>query len=343
MLNTPFYRTMPEISARSCGNMASVNYSPYQLFCITTQLEAYLTEMGRPQVLAYVSRPENSRMMLKVRTNLTGEDLEKAQKKLDEILSERPLFCLLFSVPIETSLPQPWLREVLPFVSIPDDVNGFVFSNALYVNLALSNDYTRFYDQLATSVRNQLGNWYRQGYIRSAENIAEKWKLETVDQNQRLFRPTWSDSRFAPQLTQFLLGRLHGEREISIAIEPSLPQMHNVSLELNRIGKNFHFVGNRLDLICEGTRCSRNTFVFLEVDGVDEAQQMASLIREAAYSVIGTVFTRSFASMADAQAQVEKDDLVSASIYKLDGQISPYVVSVLQAFNLPSPFSAEKN
>lgn len=322
MLNTPYYNTIIEIPLTSCGNMSSSNYTPYNLFCLTTQIETFLAEKERSQVINRITIEEDGKMAMKFVTYLQGEELEMAQAEMDKIVNNSPFFCVLYSARLENKYPASWVRNLLPFIEISGYYNPYVYEDRLYVNLALTNDYMKIYDSLYKNVQKQLKKRYKQGCILEAQSIVNDWSLYAIDIDESLFIPTWKDKRFAPDITYFLHTRLYGDKIIKFKLPHSLPMMHNIALYLHR---PFYFV----------SEIEKPAYLFTEVENLQEAQEIADLVEEAMYSVIGQVYTKSFSSYEKAE-KLNKENSV---IYLDYGRRKPYTLSVLQGFNLPSPFS----
>lgn len=323
MLSTPYYRTFAQISATKCSNMAEPNFDPYLLFCLITQTGTFLAERGRSQDLSCVTREENGHMSLKIQTTLSDEELVAAQDRVDEIISDRPMFCIVYSAKLEREYPQFWTREMLPFISCPPRYNPFVFEDNLYVDLSQEENFMTAYNDLLQNIRDELSERWKEGFVTYASSIALDWSLEAVDVDGNLYRPTWKDDRFASDMVEFLLSRLSGEKEIMIALKPSLPMFHNIASVLQ--GRNFYFINE------PGKTC----FIVVTVSNLSEAQNVTGLIEEAAYSVIGEVFTREFSSQQEAETLGEN---LNSVVYTNLGTLRPFVLSVLQGFNLPSPF-----
>lgn len=332
MLSTPYYNTKVDISYTKCGNMSSSNYQPYNLFCLITQLETFLAERGRPQSLSCISVEENSRMELKVKTTLSDpSEISQAQAELDDIINNRPLFSLLFSVRLNQKYPQSWLRTILPFLPLPSDFNPFIYRNNLYVNLALSDNFLVLYKVLLIQLEKTLAEWYDEGYVVNAEEIGKSWNLICLHdkdpfqleiENTSLYRPSWQDKRFAPQAVEFLLSRLRGEKEIVFTLLPSYPVLHSVALLLEE--KKIHFT------FILGEESWRKPRLITQVENLEEAVYVANLIEEASYNMVGEVEIKRFSSKEDAQ----REKGVNSVIYNTLGELEPYVLSKLKNFTI---------
>lgn len=326
MLSTPYYQTIVNISPTQCGNQSSSNFTHYQLFCLITQAETFLAERGRSQDLLCVSVEEEGRMALRLKSTLEGGDVKTAQERVNEIISERPFFCVLYSSRLESQFPQSWVREVLPYLPVPADLNPFVFEDSIYANLSLSDNFRALYDTLVVYLKRKLKEWYAWGYVTGARDIASKWNLITVDFDKSLYVPSWNDPRFAPNMAEFLRGRIRGEEGITLTLPSSLPILHNVALVLEEIKKPFSYVA-------EG---DKPAVLFTQAGDLKEAEEVTDMVEDAAYSVIGEAFVKHFDSREEAVAEGEK--IGNYVVYTNLGSLRPYVLSILQGFNLPPPF-----
>ena len=320
MLSTPYYSTKVDVSSVRCSNMSSSNYQPYNLFCIITQLEAFFAERGRWQNLSCVTVEENSRMQVKVKTTLTSpSDIDQAQEELNDIISNRPLFCVLFSSKLNDRYPQYWLREVLPYISVSEDFNPFIYRDSLYVDLALTDDFSLTYKVLLDEIYNKLNIWYSSGYITNAASISEDWDLTPIYKGE-LYAANWVDKRFAPSPVEFLYQRLSGCKKLVFEILPNLVVMHNISVEFNKYNLEFVFVF--------GEQTPYSPRLIISVDTLKEAFFVADLIDKASYAANGEAEILSYTTEEEAKENMTSD----STIYFVLGELEPYTLSTMKKF-----------
>lgn len=332
MLSTPYYATIVSVSYTKCTNQTERTFTPYTNFCLLTQIGTWLAKKGKRGEVTCVTQEEDGRMALKVKTFLTGEeDILEAQEKLNEIVSQRPSFCIIYSSLLQNAHPAFWAREMLPFVDVISPVfNPFVLDDDLYLDLSQEPDYFETYDGILRDIKRLLHERWSTGCVAFASSIAEDWSLAPLDDDNILYQATWNDNRFARDLVPFLLSRLAGSKELKIKIRPSLPMMHNVASVLSSTERSFYFVMDE-----EKKMLDPSAYLITFVKNLDEAHEVTNLVEEAAFSAIGECFTEKFASVADAEKRAQ--DLNSFVIYRNLGSPQPFVLSTLQGFNLPSP------
>ena len=154
------------------------------------------------------------------------------------------------------------------------------------------------------------------------EAIAKNWNLESIDDQGQLFQPTWTDSRFAPELINFLIGRLTGQTRISLKMAPNYPARHLISIYLNERKKEFEFF---------------NDNVVLDAENLSEAQQLASLVELGSYSAFGKVYQRQFRTKEEAEEEIENLGEMNTTIYYVLGEVKPWTVSVQVGFRDVDP------
>jgi hypothetical protein len=296
-----------------------------------TQIGTWLAKRGKRGEVTCITQEEEGKMALKVKTFLTREeDILEAQEKLNEIVSQRPNFCIIYSSLLQNAHPAFWAREMLPFVDAVSPVfNPFVLDDDLYLDLSQEPDYFETYDGILRDIKRLLHERWSTGCVTFASSIAEDWSLVPIDEDNILYQATWNDDRFARDLVPFLLSRLAGSKELRIKIRPSLPMMHNVASVLSSTEKSFYFIMDE-----EKKMLDPGAYLVTFVNNLDEAHEVTNLVEEAAFSSIGECFTEKFASVADAEKRAQ--DLNSFVIYRNLGSPQPFVLSTLQGFNLPS-------
>nr|WIL04204.1 hypothetical protein Clen_274 [Cedratvirus lena] len=332
MLSTPYYGTIVSVSSTKCSNQTERTFTPYTNFCLLTQIGTWLAKKGKDAQVTCLTIEEEGRMALKVKTYLTKqEDILEAQEKLNQIVSERPTFCIVYSSLLQTAHPAFWAREMLPFIdTVSPSFNPFVLDDDLYLDLSQKVNYFEAFDATLLDIKRLMHSRWSTGCVSFASSIAQDWSLVSLDDDNILYQATWNDDRFAKDLVSFLLSRLAGSKELRIKIRPSLPMLHNVASVLTSIEKSFYFVMDE-----EKKMLDPSAYLITFVDNLDEAHEVTNLVEEAAFSSIGECFTERFASVADAEKKAE--DLNSFVIYRNLGSPEPYILSVLQGFNLPSP------
>src|SRR5437016_5301663 len=130
MALTPYYQTTVEISPTKCVPEPDVNYTPYNLFCLTSRVRPYLTSINPDYNPRLVTEQHGNRMVWTVKVfkydlevTLPENELRQLQLKVDEITSESKTHCILFDcrsfvATDECNLPTYWVTSVLPFIPL---------------------------------------------------------------------------------------------------------------------------------------------------------------------------------------------------------------------------------
>ena len=313
LFNTPYYRTLTPIHTIGYDEEADFNYGPYNIFCMETRLYPKVYDIfGRDIMIIFQSVHEDHRMNLKIKlvriTNsysgvVPNQDLDInedqkiiIQDSIDRIVSVNPEYCLIDKEELYIAggglYPKAWYNEVLGYIDInkddreyesfgdyPKDYNPFITEDGIYLMFNPVSNYKTAYNEVVGKVLNMLEKYYREGVVYGASNIAYDWKLERMDEDEvvpKLYKPTWTDNRFAPNLSEFLKGRINGETFINIKVSNNLVARHYISLELSKDKINMVFDGN---------------YIKIPVKDLDEAQYVTSLVVSGQSKANGKVVT----------------------------------------------------
>lgn len=180
---TPYYRTIPNVSTNMCTEEADVNYTPYDLFCLTTKLSLYLIQIKRTYQPTLISTELNQRMVFTVQV-LDGDtpvELTDAERtKLQDVVNkamESPRTCPLFSIYGYSKFPKVWLSMILPYLTLPPTVNPYIEEGTIYIELDSKTDYMGTYNTLTRSLHDQIENYYKLGVITCDQTFAQQWSL----------------------------------------------------------------------------------------------------------------------------------------------------------------------
>lgn len=278
-----FYR--PIITKSSGCNPEPINnYTPYNLFCIKTQLYPHIwNTLGFDVVIKFSSVQVESNLYVSLEIT-DGNNIVKLNKEqdihigniLNNIISNSLQYCLLFSYlsPIyvyNKRVSTLWIKRILPYIHVPDRLDPYVNDNGLYINMTNIHLYLDLYNLMAINVKRNICNMYKQGYITLASSIQDTWQLQSADQYNILFYPNWTNKLFAPDLVQFLTSRLVGDKNIQLYVGDNLVVRHTIAQQL----KN--------DVTFSGSH------IIVSVSNFQQAQQITTLILEASTNTMGQV------------------------------------------------------
>jgi hypothetical protein len=287
LLSTPYYRTLTPINTIGYDEEADFNYGPYEIFCIETRLYPTVYKLfGRDVMIVFENIHENNRMDLKIRlvriTNsfssvVSNQDIEISDEdklvldsSINKIISENSEYCLIDRDELYLAgrglYPKSWYNEVLEYINLPDEYNPYIDENGIYLTFNRASNFKTPYNQVVDILLNKLNEYYENGVVYGASNIAYDWKLERIDVDEvvpKLYKPTWKDKRFAPKLVEFLKEKINGNSYISIRVSPNLVSRHYISSALSLEGFSMIFNGN---------------YIKIQVKNLDEAQYVTSLV-----------------------------------------------------------------
>lgn len=265
----PWYRTVPQVPPSVyCVEQGDLNYTPYNVFCLKTRLSDFVSQVVGEVVFSFLSFYTGNKMSLNLvlsqyvsaveyrsafqTMNVSPDQRRLIEQKINDILTVDPLACLLISPDINLvtlggdRIPNPWIRQVLPFVMVDAQYRPFVNDDGYHVDLSawtirtpeeVEVDveemlYDEKYQQLQAEVVEKLRDMYDDGYFvvygRLSSEIADKWGFIPVDNEGQLYRPNWRDRRVTTNLVEFCLARVRGEEFIRLPIEQDDVQRHAI-------------------------------------------------------------------------------------------------------------------
>jgi hypothetical protein len=216
-LPTPYFRTIPpEISdAQVWGSM--YNYTPYDKWCLNCNLRPIFSSIGCTFQL--ISQMIDSQMRVCIVPYKNNKPLEMSDGVYSKLYEEVQWntanlhgMCLLFdaSVP-DTTFPEEWIYNVLPYCKVETKYNPLFFNGRLYISLNKDADYDREYDECHDNLIKRLSEMYTDGIIYCKESEAVKWDLSRYEDSDSLFLPNWWDERITHDPVSFLKNALQSE------------------------------------------------------------------------------------------------------------------------------------
>jgi len=292
LLSTPYYRSLVNIDPNADYSVIDpeFNYTPYNIFCIETRLYPRVYKLLNREVsLVFKSVLEDNRMNLKIEINTDSQEYN-LQNELNEILTVDKDYCLIdkneLYISSRKQYPRGWFDIMVDHVDL--DIDFISKPEGIY--LKLSGDYKYKYYQITKNILDTIESLYKKGVVYGASEIADNWKLTRItlysklvsQTNENLYIPTWSDKRFAPNLVDFLNGKIQGDPYIRIKVSDNMVKRHYIAAELNK---------NNILMRYEGS------YVIIPVNNLEEAQYISSLVRSSEYKARGKAVTRKVGSV----------------------------------------------
>lgn len=359
---TPFYRTISD-PQDGCAPEPNINYTPYDVFCLETKINLYIyKKWGSGVIPTFRSLLKDNKYQLVISLEKTNnqetplsssQDQEDLTRYVEHLISYEPKVCLLFSghFPVYNykgqRLPSSWVTSFLKYIYIPPQLNPYVNSEGLYATLEPLNSiynnslsiiegnpvgsYKDLYAAMVMDIQQQLEVFYSLGYILQASSIAENWSLEPLDDEGLVYKPNWSDCRFAPDLVSFLTTRLEGETTIKYYIGDNLVLRHDLT---KRLGQEVIFFG---------------VWIKFQSSNLPETRQTISIIEELKENVMGQVITYRLPSNPETnkplhedfqriETILKKEDISDYVVYKTEQEGFPQILSI----KLPLGYYPEK-
>lgn len=200
-VRTPFFRSINEISPFGYTQEPDLNYTPYDLFCLTTKLLFRLNRVGITDYPKLVSQELDGRMVVTVKLlrgdkflELSQSEVTQLQQFVDWALATSPHHCVVFSLGINhitatinptlrpssetpSFYPRGWLTSIIPYLQIPVEYNPFIDNSAIFVELQPDNLFNSTYDQLLQSIYSQFESLYNIGSVVCNKYLAARWNL----------------------------------------------------------------------------------------------------------------------------------------------------------------------
>ncbi len=297
LLSTPYYRTLIPTNLLGCDDESDFNYGPYDLFCMQTRLYPTVYSLfGRDIIINFKGIHEDNRMAIKVNlvkipdiitdpipneevgvgidvgVGMTDTQRLVLQTAISKIVTENSKYSLIdrneLYIVSGRRYPQTWFNNVLGYVPLTSSYNPFIRPEGIYLTFNPVADFKTAYNNTVGLLLDSIDQYYKDGVVYGASNIAISWKLERLDNETikaKLFRPTWQDRRFAPNLVEFLLMKITGDPYIRIKISDNMVQRHRISEHLSTEGVTIVFDGS---------------YVKIPVGDLDDAQYLASVVTE---------------------------------------------------------------
>jgi len=348
MLSTPYYRLLTETHVLGDDEEPDQNYGPYDFFCMETRLYPIIySVLNRDTVIQFKSVLENGRMAIKIYLveiqNAKGYEpvpnkdvvLTKRQETVlnnavSNILSKTPKYCLINTkelyIASRKEYPRGWFETVLGYVPLGSEYNPFIREEGIYLSFNPHSDYKTAYNEVCKNILDTLESYYREGVVYGASNIAVPWRLERLDHEEvrsQLYRPLWSDRRFAPNPVEFLLGKIKGNKFIEIEVSDNLTKRHFIASALSQ---------EKISMIFSGKH------IRIPANSLDSAQYLTALVKRSEGIAEGKALTHSVNRLDLVYKYIDAANKLlgnpDCTGYQDSDPYKPYVFSCLIPLNL---------
>ena len=184
---TPYYRTFVTLNGRDEAQEYDTNYTPYNIFCLSTRVGRDLARLGVKDYPVFIGEPINGKMAIVVKllrvdhhVDLSPDEMKDLQKMVDRALSDHPQHCVLFSLDtMRYPYPRAWMMSIFPYLSVPAEYNPYIDENSIYVEFQ-EMSYKSEYDDLTMSILEQMRDLYTVGSVICNQSLARKWNLSLM-------------------------------------------------------------------------------------------------------------------------------------------------------------------
>ncbi len=333
--STPYYKTLVLDPKGVISRTSDINYTPYQVYVLKGRLLDFMNEHYGPTIDVI---PMSIRDGFKMRLNFYVSDGSKTfkiePKKFKEI--EQLIEFITGSEPLLALAYKPknkYEKMILPFMKFDPRLKPVYKNGKVYVQADETQNYVEVIDKLNTDLAKLFEDYYKRGVIfLTNDDLLDKWNLNQLDrETPRLFYPEWIDKRITDyyhDMVGFLNSRILGERRIFLYLGGNSVRRHYLSIELN----NFLNQPGMNDI----TYSFSSHYLIAEVDDLEQAQNLATIVDKVRSRSHGKVLTFKFSSAKRIQSYVKagndlklittKNDFVN---YQVDEQAKPHVLSIL--------------
>ena len=347
-------------------------FTPYQIFVLETRLYPLIYRMFPDRNLEIYLKSEYNRLTNRMDIYLTIKELlntsdpylenslleltpleiEKIQKKIDEINSYEINYALIDSkelydsmnhfvdrkhiknttFTLATDIPKisfTYFQKMLEYTGLDSGFNPFIRPEGIYLTFNPISDYKPAYYEVSKFLIDKIVEFYVNGVVilddiidsKVKEEFIKAWKLKAYDEEEKIHRiyyPDWQDARFARNPVDFLTRKIEGDTFIRIPVSDNFVKRHGIAKAFQKENKGILFEGSYLKI---------------QVNGLEEAQKYASLKVAAEATSYGKVLTISASRLSEIYLYfdyVEKKYGKGKSVtYYLNNIENPYMFSVM--------------
>jgi hypothetical protein len=272
----------------SCIEPPEPNYTPYNLFCLHTQIyPVIMSLLGKNSGIRFESKHHDNKLYVYIIPIKEGERIKLTvfQKDLittvmNEATTVNKLnFCVLITADLKIIsrygiIPYDYKRSILEYINIEEKYNPYIRDGHVYINLIEEENYDKIYNEILINVMTQISTFYEKGYILHCDRIKDNWRLISQDEDRELFSPNWWDERiFKYQSPVEFFMNLLDNNFIEIEVGYDMLIRHYISIKL--INDKFAYKNSKL-------RC--------QIDSYEELKKLLGYI-EYVNSFKGNVIT----------------------------------------------------
>ncbi len=276
-----YFRTIIDVVPSGCEEEPDFNYTSYILFALKSRIVPWLSKHWDPKLsVTFPSIERNNKMYITVVPIRGGKTIDLSVEMIDDLqkevnrLTAKPLKGALLissdsfiSNPPARQIPSSWIDSILPYLGINRSMNPYLDTVGIIVELDRVIDFYNIYYKLLTNVIDNVRSMFDDGYVVDPSNeIINNWNLISVDEDNRLFHPAWTDRRITERyggMASFIQSRIMKDPNIDFFVGPKLLYRHQIALMLSKINKEVTFVGQ---------------YARIEISNITTARQIACII-----------------------------------------------------------------
>ena len=201
VLTTSYYRDLQEIpNIGESKKPAKSNFDPYLIFCLESRIKPFLSSTERTIIKGIPSK-ERIDYVMEIYNGSEIVILDTSRyfqlnTAIKYIVSNDPHHCIAYIPSYIKCIPTTYQHKLETMVSLNGKLDHYIqdhmhfvdFSNLYDNTTEYSNDFTANFDtfkekykNIHDSIREQLSEFYRKGYIFCHKDFADEWQLVKVD------------------------------------------------------------------------------------------------------------------------------------------------------------------
>ena len=359
-----FYRLLPQMHSEGCDDEPEFHYNSFDIFVLETRLypliykllpnknlQIYLMgkyDEGRNKMVLHLEIEElvysTNPNIPNEKVTLTPYQTREIKKKIAEITSENVGYALIDINELyensEKEYSKSWMYSVLPYVGLNTEYNPFIRSEGIYLTFNPLSDYLTAYRDVCDYILYKLDEFYHNGVVVLndvldnifKETLIQNWKLEPLDVNeniQQLYQPTWTDFRFARNITDFMMEKISGDPYIRFNISDNYVVRHFIAKLFQENNKGLSIEGSVLKTVSTNIDEALNISALVEAgEGLAKGRVVIMMVPRLSYIYL-------FNDYAMKKYEDNKDILNTVSYMTNDKE--PYTFSILLPENEYTP------
>lgn len=185
------------LASPSVCNPASAYYEA----CFKSQMDEYLypgyCNLAVKRGMYYLEVYENGEFVSRI------SDLIPIVRKI-----EKSDYMVVYSIKTDAEFDRVWENSILPYLDLSFTGHDITIKNGIiYSRFPIKSEFSDLQSKLNSTIHSLLRLLYSQGFIvlTGSEKMIQLWKLEPFLPGSPLYKATWRNDLFAPNMVKFLL------------------------------------------------------------------------------------------------------------------------------------------